>query len=738
MTTTETRAAAPALSPKRLAALRAHVVDLQDGRLAARGARAPKTVGDYRSTEADVKEIFATHLPAFIEEHRPGPVPVVLWAHGGLVDKDAGFAIAEQQVEWWKRNGVYPIHFVWETGIWSAVHDALARWASGGRRGWLDDARDNFIEVAARLLGGPGIWNDMKVDAAAASAADGGARLLAKELGRFVTANPNAISLHAVGHSAGSIFHSHFLPVALGAGVPRFETVSFLAPAVRIDTFAEKVLPHAKGGAIERLAVFDMDDETEQADTCVGLYGKSLLYLVTRSFESAKDTPLLGLEKDIARTRSVASFLTRPPSPDGELVLAPRDRGPRTGSGSRSHGAFDNDIATMDSVLRRVAGRSDIDSFAKVASSREIALPEPVVDDPAAGSRAGVSNRRALCIGVDDYPTARDRLHGCVADANMWREAFEAREFDVTMLTNGEATRDAILTAILDLVSEAAPGDVLAIQYSGHGTTAPDLDADEKAGEETEDEALCPVDFRDGALILDDDLARIWEVIPSGVSLTLFFDCCHSGDANRAPIDGLPDDALPRWVDLDEAAIAAFRRRRGAEAATPERAEALDAVRAAERPGGAARRSPRTGREFLFSACRSTEVAWESSGHGDFTRIAAPLVASATSTSLRNRDFHRAVLDAFGDRRRQTPEMHGSDVLAGRVLLGPARRSKEAEPDGGATTAGAATTVATAVGVLTDAAGPAGLRPTGSGAPADRRTAAVAALLRAAADLLEA
>lgn len=735
MTTTETRAASK-LSPKRLAALRPHVVNLQDGRLAARGTRAPKTVDEYTSTEADVREIFRTHLPAFIEEHRPGPVPVVVWAHGGLVDKDAGFAIAEQQVEWWKRNGVYPIHFVWETGIWSAVGDSLSRWASGGRRGWLDDARDNFIEVAARLLGGPGIWNDMKVDAAAASAADGGARVVAGELARFVEANPNAVSVHAVGHSAGSIFHSHFLPVALDAGVPRFETVSFLAPAVRIDTFAEKLLTRAKDGAIERLAIFNMDDETEQADTCVGLYGKSLLYLVSRAFESSKDTPILGLEKDIARTRAVAAFITRPPAADGELVLAPRDRGPRSGSGSRSHGGFDNDIATMDSVLRRVAGRADIDSFGTVAGSREILLPEPVVDDPAATSRAGRSNRRALCIGIDDYPTPRDRLRGCVADATMWREAFEARDFDVTSLTNDGATREAILTAILDLVSEAAPGDVLAIQYSGHGTTAPDLDGDETAGEESEDEALCPVDFRDGALILDDDLARIWEVIPSGVSLTLFFDCCHSGEANRAPAEGLPDDALARWVDLDDAAVAAFRRRRGTEAATPERAEALRAMRAAERPARASRRSPRTGREFLFSACRSTEVAWESAGHGDFTRIAAPLLAEPRSTELRNREFHHAVLEAFGDRRRQTPEMHGSDVLAGRVLLGPARRSKEAEPEPTEPASGPGS-VPSGPGTTTDGAQPATLRPSTSGSAADRRTAAVAALLRAVADVLE-
>ena len=65
---------------------------------------------------------------------------------------------------------IYPIHFAWETGFGTALWDAMRGWASGGRRGWVDEAKDGFLEVAARLLGGGGIWNDMKVDAAAASA----------------------------------------------------------------------------------------------------------------------------------------------------------------------------------------------------------------------------------------------------------------------------------------------------------------------------------------------------------------------------------------------------------------------------------------------------------------------------------------------------------------------------------------------------------------------------------------
>ncbi len=80
------------------------------------------------------------------------------------------------------------------------------------------------------------------------------------------------------------------------------------------------------------------------------------------------------------------------------------------------------------------------------------------------------SARRALCIGINAYPDAGDELQGCVPDAQAWAAAFRAGGFDVTEMTDAAATRDAILRSILELVSGASPGDVLAVQYSGHGT----------------------------------------------------------------------------------------------------------------------------------------------------------------------------------------------------------------------------------------------------------------------------
>jgi hypothetical protein len=58
--------------------------------------------------------------------------------------------IALTQVEWWMSNGVYPIHFVWETSLVGAITSAVGDWAQG-RRGWLDEAKDRVLELAARF-----------------------------------------------------------------------------------------------------------------------------------------------------------------------------------------------------------------------------------------------------------------------------------------------------------------------------------------------------------------------------------------------------------------------------------------------------------------------------------------------------------------------------------------------------------------------------------------------------------
>ncbi|MET0781358.1 MAG: caspase family protein [Microbacterium sp.] len=708
-TTTATRGFAP--SAKELAALRGHIVHTEDGELAAKSTARPATIDEFLTTADDVRRIVNEDLASFVEASDGRTVPVLIWAHGGLVSKQAGFETAHNQVDWWKRNGVYPIHMVWESGLLSAFSDVI-RGKKPGERGFTD-LTDKAIEAAARLLGGRGVWEDMKLDAAAASVAGGGAALLATELRAFMKANPGAISLHAAGHSAGSIFHAHFVPQLFQGddAVEEVETVTFLAPAVRLDTFEDALLPLAESNQIGELSIFTMNDETELKDNTAFAYRKSLLYLVSRAFEPELDAAIAGMAASLTASGRSMRYLGENPE---RLVLGPRIWDPRRATLAKSHGDFDNDPPTMESLARRVTKREDVSDFPKKAREGG---PTPTPEPPAPSSRAVTLRRRALCIGIDEYP--RDPLGGCVADAEAWANALTSAGFDVTSMRNAEATRDAMLRAMIDLVTTSTPGDILAIQYAGHGTFVPDLDGDETDDFGPSDEALCPVDFRDGNLIIDDDLAVVWDLIPEGVSLTLIFDSCHSGTASRGlgRIDlstvPVPAGTRRRLAPLDDDAIAAYRNARSAPVTDDIRGAAHRKVLEFEagRSVNTTRVRPTAvRREVLIAACQPDQVALETNGHGVFT--SAALQTFATTPTLTNRDFVKAVVAAIDDRYDQTPLLTADDSRAGLVLLSAAVEADGPPPP------------------------PPPPEPR-EPSPAEKRTRAVVAILRATADLLE-
>ncbi|RYE42322.1 MAG: caspase family protein [Hyphomicrobiales bacterium] len=638
------------LSRDELEALRPHVVNLRDGRL----ATSADGEGEFYTTAEDIAKIFDKHLPAFVEKNGGRPVPIVLYAHGGLTPETNGLRTAHRQVQWWLDNGAYPVHFVWETGLHDALADALAGWLAPTTRGWLSDARDEILETVARIGQGKRLWDAMKDDAKAACADGGGGIVFADALGSYITDHPDTVTVHAVGHSAGSIFHAHLLPTLLDAGVERVETVSLLAPAMHTDLFTQALLPALENQRIGDLAMFTMTREAELDDTCGGIYGKSLLYLVSASFEPETDAPILGLEASV-RGDPTLSHLFFDDGRSATAVWSPVSAGPRDSSTARSHGAFDDDAPTMDSVARRILDSDDIRSFPAPRGVEHPAERTSRTAPVAVQTWSAGSTRKALCIGIDRYPRPTDQLAGCVADAREWAAAFRDVGFDVAELHDGQADREGILRALIELVSGGTAGDLLVVQYAGHGSNVDDLDDDESAGvdpDDDRDEALCPVDFRDGELLIDDDLGRVWDLLPSGVDLTLFFDSCHSGSANRGLAEAdvsaahrnTPPDTRPRYVVLDDATQAKYRKLRGA------------ASEALERPD----------RELLFSACRAAELAYETAGHGDFTVKAAPLVAAAVG-SVTNREYLDRILDGFG--ARQSPEIHGAQELYDKTFL---------------------------------------------------------------------
>lgn len=697
-----------------ISSLMPHVVVTEDGRLAEKSVKKPGSIDDLLTTSRDIDEIFDTHLPAFIDKQGGGPVPLVVWAHGGLVNKKSGVGYAQKTADWWLQNGVYPVFMVWQSGGFSAITDAISGTKPIGARG-VSDFTDRVLEALARGLGGVGVWDDMKLDAAACSVPErtgaggydgGGAWQFARALARFMKANPGAITVHAVGHSAGSIYHSHFVPAAIEAGVPVVDSVSLLAPAVRIDTFAKTLLPlaDATGAArkITELSIFTMTDKLERDDHVQKAYRKSLLYLVSNSFEPEREAKILGMQSFLTKHDRTATYLRGNAE---RLVLSEVERDPRSASGSTSHGGFDNDALTMMSVARRIVGKNNLVAFPDPETSRSVLLEEPPA--PTGGQD------RALCIGVDAYP-GKDALKGAVADAQAWGALLDSQGFSVATMVNAEATRANMVAGMIDLVGSSAAGDRLVIQFSGHGTFVPDLNGDEDDEHGAFDEAWCPVDFREGNLLIDDDLAPIWDLIPDDVSVTLLIDCCHSGSSSRA-IEAPPTaDSLARWVELTPEETSRFLEQRGAPVAEEWQKEARSRVISVE-PGRARNttksRPAVTRREVTIAACQPDELAWENSGQGVFTRTALQVIdTGATHT---NRSFVEAVVTALGSPRRQTPMLTADEPLANAPFLKPAAPGSESSRPG-VPPHGPAVVDAAAV-----------------------RSAAIVSILRATADLLE-
>ena len=105
--------------------------------------------------------------------------------------------------------------------------------------------------------------------------------------------------------------------------------------------------------------------------------------------------------------------------------------------------------------------------------------------------------KRALCVGINDYPGTNSDLSGCVNDANDWAAALKTRKYDTVVLLDKKATRKGIVTALNELIQGAQAGDSLVFTFSGHGSWLPDDNGDEPDGR---DEMLCPYRYRQRAI----------------------------------------------------------------------------------------------------------------------------------------------------------------------------------------------------------------------------------------------
>ncbi len=156
--------------------------------------------------------------------------------------------------------------------------------------------------------------------------------------------------------------------------------------------------------------------------------------------------------------------------------------------------------------------------------------------------------KKALCIGINNYPGTDMDLQGCVNDATDWAGVLGERGFKVASLLDDQATKAAMLKSMGELIGKAGKGDTLVITFSGHGTYQPDTDGDEVDGL---DEALCPYDLQtNGEALTDDEIRNLFLTRKAGVRIVLISDSCHSGTVTRAAKAEKDADSRPRFMPM--------------------------------------------------------------------------------------------------------------------------------------------------------------------------------------------
>jgi metacaspase-1 len=189
-----------------------------------------------------------------------------------------------------------------------------------------------------------------------------------------------------------------------------------------------------------------------------------------------------------------------------------------------------------------------------------MSLPTVNFTHPVVDSEGQVPpKRRALLVGINEYPEPGMRLDGCVNDvftiSSVLQECGFAPE-EIRVVFDDRATKAGLVERLHWLLDDARPGDQLVFSFCGHGAQVPTYGPVGPVDHVTE--CLVPYDF-DWSLesaVSDMDLQDMYSQLPYETSFLMLLDCCHSGglarDGGRV-IRGLnpPDDIRHRILRWD-------------------------------------------------------------------------------------------------------------------------------------------------------------------------------------------
>lgn len=267
--------------------------------------------------------------------------------------------------------------------------------------------------------------------------------------------------------------------------------------------------------------------------------------------------------------------------------------------------------------------------------------------------------RRALVIGIGQQEDkAWGKINGDkdVVYVEAMLKAAKYKEVNITMLVNGQATKNGIVKAFKGLVSQCKVGDIVYVHYSGHGQQMKDVHNDEKDGL---DECWIPYDAyrkpckkdRGEKHLTDDEvnyyLNTIRDKIGDKGKMLVVIDACHSGDGTRGD-----DDEVVRGVEDIFDAIKSFIW--GTSSSDKGNKKVVN-------PNAKENRE----RWITLSACRSDQVNFEMKKPAVGKLTYALWTEQKKSEKVSNEEFIRRIrkfVNCNTNSRLQQPEMTGEDI----------------------------------------------------------------------------
>jgi hypothetical protein len=339
-------------APKRME-IAGHFVHFDDGNF--------KPRGDYWSTADDALKT-AELLRDSVKDKKYDHL--LIYAHGGLNSpKDSARRIAALK-DGFKRNGIYPFHIMYDTGLVEELKDTIIRAYSSVRmQGFLGDLKDRLIDISDKVIEDTvrkpvtPIWDEMKRDARLPFSVNAGEEIsdgltVIKTFAELL--QDTTVNMHLAGHSTGAVLLGHLLSALDVLERPDLiQSCSLMAPACTVDFYKQHYAPRLGRKTIDtdvRLPVIDiynLTDKLEMDDNVAYVYRKSLLFLISRALERQMEKPVLGMQR---YSKKLAA------KPKLNIHYSDGKKGNITRS--TTHGGFDNDFRTLNAIMKRILGHT--------------------------------------------------------------------------------------------------------------------------------------------------------------------------------------------------------------------------------------------------------------------------------------------------------------------------------------------------------------------------------------------